>query len=157
MSRKKGSSNNRTGIRSRDRAEPEQHGAMALRCPNDDDERSRGLARLLCDLPFDIRTPSVLDCPLCGEHVRLKKGVCPKCNEPIFAEAPGSGWDEVRPLITADGIVFLHFDVESGELSYLQGGSGRFGVQRVELTLDNPEAHNENWTPAEDAIGPDGE
>lgn len=118
---------------------------------NDEGACSKGLAHLLSDMPFDVTIPRSLGCPLCGERVRLRKGVCPSCHEPIFVDTPGSRWDKVSPVVSADGIVFLHFDVESGEMSYLQGGSGKFGVERVMLISDAQELPELGYPMGQDA------
>lgn len=96
-----------------------------------------GLVSLFADMKFDETREDEMDCPLCGEHVTLVKGKCPACSEIV------QGWDsmdpsaKVEPLIHNDNVVFMHLDVETGELNYLQRLAKKLGFEQLTVKLDS--------------------
>lgn len=93
-----------------------------------------GIVSLFTDMRFeDDHSEGELDCPLCGEHVALVDGVCPACKEKV--EGPDAK-EKVEPVIRGDNVVFMHLDVETGELNYLQRLAKRLGFEQMTVHLD---------------------
>ncbi len=96
-----------------------------------------GIVSLFTDMKFDEAKDDEMDCPLCGEHVKLAKGKCPACSELV------QGWDakdpsaKVDPVIHNDNVVFLHLDVETGELNYLQRLARKLGFEQITVKLES--------------------
>jgi uncharacterized protein with PIN domain len=107
----------------------------------------RGLVSLFSDMKFDELKEDEMDCPLCGEHVTLTNGKCPACSEII------QGWDlkdpsaRVDPVIHNDNVVFMHLDVETGELNYLQRLAKKLGFEQLTVQLDciNKPGFEQDW------------
>jgi hypothetical protein len=74
-----------------------------------------------------------LDCPHCGEHVSLAQGACPACHEKVEG-ADSAG--KIEPVVHGDNVVFMHLDVETGELNYLQRLAKRLGFEQMTVHLD---------------------
>lgn len=95
-----------------------------------------GLAGLYADMDFDSDPLTEVDCPFCGEHVNLRAGVCPACGTAIEVAGPKDDAEKVSPVVKSGNVIFLHLDVETGELDYLQRLADRLGFERVCVTLD---------------------
>jgi methionyl-tRNA synthetase len=78
----------------------------------------------------------VYHCPFCGEHVSLKAGKCPACGTAVEAVESKDAAKKVAPVVRSENVVFLHLDVETGELNYLQKLAHRLGLGRVSVKLD---------------------
>lgn len=93
-----------------------------------------GIVGLFTDMEFGREDPEEeMDCPLCGEHVTLVQGSCPACHEKV--EGSGSV-EKVKPVVRGDNVVFMHLDVESGELNYLQRLAKKLGFEQMTVHLD---------------------
>lgn len=58
-------------------------------------------------------------CPVCGSPLRGKQGCCIYCGTVIDSPAPGTN-DALRPMVPIDRLLFLHLDVESGKICYIE-------------------------------------
>lgn len=94
-----------------------------------------GIVGLFADMDFEWDESGEMECPSCGEHVRLVGGKCPACNE-IVAGDRGRNTDKLDPVIHNENVVFLHFDVESGELNFLQRLARKLGFEQLTVQLD---------------------
>lgn len=67
-------------------------------------------------------------CPVCGSALKGKQGCCVNCGTVIDGPAPGTNY-ALRPMLPMDRLLFLHLDVESGKVSYIEsnGDHGFFG------------------------------
>ena len=75
-----------------------------------------------------------ISCPICGTVTRLAKGCCPACGT-VLLEKDKETESWLRPLIPTDGLIFVHFDVEHGLMSYLERNYGH--TKSGELTLND--------------------
>ncbi len=105
-----------------------------------------GIVGLFTDMDFDWDDAGEVDCPSCGEHVKLAKGKCPACNETVCVER-GKASDKVDPIIHNDNVVFLHLDVESGELNFLQRLARKLGFEQLTVQLEGigKGGFDQNW------------
>ncbi len=97
--------------------------------------RDEGLVSLMTGLKFDYRDndPSV-QCPSCGEHVAIEKGFCPACHELIRAKDPYALEAQVLPVIDAANVVYVHLDVDTGNLKFvLRTDQARTELQEIHL------------------------
>lgn len=99
------------------------------------DEGDAGIVALLGKEGLDWCTTPEMDCPQCGEHVKLVKGTCPECEASIITSDRSGGDERLDRLVSAENVVFVHLDVESGEIEYLQrlGGNRGFGHKAVQI------------------------
>jgi rubrerythrin len=95
-----------------------------------------GLVSLFCDSEFASDAEDEMDCPLCGEHVMLQGGMCTKCKGQVMSVDPKDPSKKVLPVVKGDNVVFLHLDVESGELNYLQRLASKYGLEHVTVALE---------------------
>jgi len=95
-----------------------------------------GLVSLFTDMKFDEMKEDEMDCPLCGEHVTLTKGKCPACSEVVQSWDPMDPSTKVDPVIHNDNVVFMHLDVVTGELNYLQRLAKKLGFEQLTVQLD---------------------
>jgi len=95
-----------------------------------------GIVGLLTDAKFEDDNSEDMDCPLCGEHVVLIDGRCPTCGETIRGSDPTEALEMIDPVIHNDNVVFLHLDVESGELNCLQKLANRLGFEKLTVHLE---------------------
>ncbi|MEM2838987.1 MAG: hypothetical protein QW505_03930 [Thermoplasmata archaeon] len=61
-------------------------------------------------------------CPVCGSTVKGKQGCCVSCGTIIDGPAPGTNY-ALKPMLPIDRLLFLHLDVESGKISYIESDS----------------------------------
>jgi len=95
-----------------------------------------GIVSLFSGMKFEDENSKEMDCPLCGEHVTLMNGKCPECNEVVRAWDSVEVVEKIDPVIHSDNVVFLHLDVESGELNYLQRLAKKLGFEQLTVHLD---------------------
>ncbi len=95
-----------------------------------------GLVSLFADMEFDEDSAAEEDCPSCGEHVVLQGGRCPLCDEPVQERDLEAAEGKVRPVVRGDNVVFLHLNVESGELNYLQRMAHRQSYEQMSIQLE---------------------
>jgi rubrerythrin len=95
-----------------------------------------GILSLLRGTDFDSCEMSELECPQCGEHVRLVKGTCPVCDS-LIVDPEGSG-DEKKlvPIVGTDNIVFVHIDLEKGDLNYVQKHLSKVALDHISIQLE---------------------
>lgn len=109
------------------------------RCPmcgtplDGDDE---GLVGVFKDMEFDPAPFEEADCPFCGEHVRLESGSCPECGRALDTHDEGDPTLKVLPVLSADNVVFLHLDIETGEIDILQRNAARRRYDQASMFLD---------------------
>jgi len=104
-------------------------------CGSQLDEGDTGIVRFFEGMDFDCGSLLEADCPYCGEHVSLMSGKCTSCGKEVLTEDPGDPDKKVTPVVRGDNVVFLHLDVETGELNYLQK-MHKMGMQSVTLLID---------------------
>jgi RNA polymerase subunit RPABC4/transcription elongation factor Spt4 len=95
-----------------------------------------GLVSLFHDMEFDKECTGNIACPLCGERVELNRGRCPSCGETVCEDNPRDPDRNVAPVIHNENVVFLHLDVESGEVNYLQRLARKLGFEQLTVKLD---------------------
>ncbi|UCE91462.1 MAG: hypothetical protein JSV90_08695 [Methanobacteriota archaeon] len=95
-----------------------------------------GILSLLRGMDFDCSDMSELSCPHCGEHVSLVDGTCPGCSSQIV-DPEGSG-DEKKlvPIVGSDNIVFVHIDLERGDLNYVQKHAAPVAFDHASIQLE---------------------
>lgn len=98
------------------------------------DVTDTGIVSLFANMDFgENDLEEELDCPFCGEHVSLVRGACPACNQIVEGADVA---EKIEPVIHGDNVVFMHLDVESGELNYLQRLAKRLGFEQMTVHLD---------------------
>ena len=105
-------------------------------CGSDMENPDAGLVGLVSEMTFDGDASEEIDCPQCGARVRLAKGKCPECKESIMRSDPNGKSRRLDPVIHGDNVVFLHLDVEAGELSYLQRAIKKEGFEKQTIRLE---------------------
>ena len=105
-------------------------------CGNPLEVSDVGLLSLIQDSDFDEECLSELECPHCGEHVTLGDGRCPACNSIIVDLTPENPGRKVIPLIDSENVVFIHIDLETGNLNYLQKYINSVTIEHTSIKLD---------------------
>lgn len=105
-------------------------------CGADMDTPDAGLVGLVSEMTFEGDASEEMVCPNCGEEVTLEKGKCPQCGESIIRADPGGKTKKLNPVVRGENVVFLHLDVEAGELSYLQRGLKKEGFEKMTVRLE---------------------
>ncbi len=114
-------------------------GFDADRCPicgTKFESSDTGLVNLFSNMEFDKGCTGNIACPLCGENVELSGGRCPACGETVCEDNPRDPDRNVEPVIHNENVVFLHLDVESGEVNYLQRPARKLGFEQLTVKLD---------------------
>lgn len=95
-----------------------------------------GILSLLRGTDFDSSDMTELECPQCGEHVNLVDGACPECGS-LILDPEGSG-DEKKliPIVGSDNIVFVHMDLEKGDLNYVQKHLSKSSLDHISIQLE---------------------
>lgn len=79
-----------------------------------------GIVATLEGTKFELNESGDINCPACGETVKMDRGCCPSCREQILPEDDPGRDSTVRPIIRTRNVEFVHFDFESGELNYVE-------------------------------------
>lgn len=95
-----------------------------------------GIFSLLKDTEFDSEAVSELACPHCGEHVTLEEGVCPACQSVIVDGMASADQNKMIPIISTENVVFVHVDLETGGLNYIQRHMKRLAIEHTSIQLD---------------------
>jgi len=116
-------------------------------CGKKFDITDTGLVGLFSDMEFDKDCEGEIDCPLCGERVVPDDGKCPACGEMVHAANAGDPSEKVEPVIHSENVVFMHFDVETGELNYLQRLAKKLGFEQLTVQLESvgETAFEQDW------------
>ena len=112
---------------------------LTERCPicgRKFDLADTGLASLFSDMEFDSEDAAEIDCPVCGERVRPFRGKCPACKEAIGFNRNDSAGAKVDPIVRDENIVFVHLDVEAGEVNCLQRVENSPGLEHLSVRLE---------------------
>jgi len=105
-------------------------------CGTEMESADAGLVGLVSEMTFDEYASDEIDCPQCGERVKLVKGKCPECKATVMRSDPHGVLRRIDPVIHGDNIVFLHLDVATGELSYLQRSVNRERFEKLTVRLE---------------------
>jgi len=111
---------------------------LTERCPicgRKFDVADTGLASLFSDMDFDTDSETEIDCPVCGEKVKPSRGRCPACKESIGFKRDDPGI-KVDPIVHDDNVVFVHLDVESGEVNCLQRVENSSGLEHLSVHVE---------------------
>jgi len=100
------------------------------------DKAEGGLVGLFTGMEFDSDESMEMDCPFCGEHVVIANGTCPACNEAVRPANVGSPAERIDPVIHMGNIVFLHLDVSTGEVNFLQKLARNQGFEQKTVQLE---------------------
>jgi rubrerythrin len=100
------------------------------------DKTEGGLVGLFKDMEFDTDESLDMDCPFCGEHVVLANGTCPACKETVRQADDGSPTERIDPVIHMQNVVFLHLDVSTGEVNFLQKLARNQGFEQMTVQLE---------------------
>jgi len=101
------------------------------------DFHDNGLVRLFSDMEFEDDCSGEIVCPFCGEAVVLKDGACPSCLELVHAHDIAESSEKVEPVVHGENVVFIHLDVEHGELDCLQRTPHRLGLEHLTVKLED--------------------
>jgi len=96
-----------------------------------------GLVRLFSDMKFEDDCSGEIDCPFCGEKVILQDGSCPSCLELVHAEDGIEPSERVEPVVHGENVVFVHLDVERGELDCLLRSAHRLALEHMTVKLED--------------------
>lgn len=94
------------------------------------------LVDVFADMEFDPEPSQDADCPYCGEHVTLLSGDCPSCGKAVGMKDRRDPDLKVRPLLKARDVVFLHMDIETGEVRVLKRDPARHRYDHVSVHLN---------------------
>jgi len=94
-----------------------------------------GILGLVEDLRFDDDQPNEVDCPFCGERVAMVDGRCPACSEEFDEASSPEKFRKVSPVVQEHDIVYLHLDVESGDLDYVHKTDA--GHEQLKINLSD--------------------
>jgi RNA polymerase subunit RPABC4/transcription elongation factor Spt4 len=100
------------------------------------DQDDEGLVGVFKNMEFDPAPFEEADCPFCGEHVRLESGNCPECGRVLDTRDEGDPALKVLPVLRADNVVFMHLDIETGEIDILQRNAARRRYDQASMFLD---------------------
>lgn len=116
----------------------------AARCPMCGakfNEGDWGIVSLLEDQGFDWLSLDEFECPQCGERVRCSDGVCPGCGASLGPEPREEGAAKLSPVVKGENVVFLHLDVESGEVEYLVKSGKSRGFEHLAVYLPREDSN----------------
>ncbi|UCE44742.1 MAG: zinc ribbon domain-containing protein [Methanobacteriota archaeon] len=105
-------------------------------CGTELDVSDVGILSLLKGSEFDSVSISELKCPQCGEHVTLREGICPACHSMIVDSTASPDQNMTIPLIDIDNVVFVHVDLETGGLNYIQKHLRTLALEHTSIQLD---------------------
>jgi rubrerythrin len=106
-----------------------------------------GIFNLLKDTEFDTENISELECPHCGEHVTLKDGVCPSCETVIIDHGASEAQNRTIPIIRNENVVFVHVDLETGDMNYIQRHLRKLAIEHTSIQLEGigSGGFDQNW------------
>ena len=105
-------------------------------CGTEIEAKDVGLVSLISGAEFAGDGLGDIGCPLCGEKGSLVDGKCPSCGEIVCEDNPKDPSGNVEPVVRNENVVFLHLDVESGEVNYLQRLSRKLGFEQLTVKLN---------------------
>lgn len=100
-----------------------------------------GLVSLLGGQCFDWQRSEEFDCPQCGERVKSSDEVCPGCGASLDSLHREEGAAELSPVVKGENVVFLHLDVESGEVEYLRKSVKNRGFEHMAVYLPREDSN----------------
>jgi len=112
---------------------------LSERCPvcgKKFDVAGTGLVSIFSGMDFDTDHSAEIACPVCGETVRPKRGRCPECKEAIGFTSSHDPGVKVDPIVHDDNVVFVHLDVESGEVNCLQRSENASGFEHLSVHIE---------------------
>lgn len=77
-------------------------------------------------------------CPVCGSMLKGRQGCCVSCGTVIGDPAPETS-RALQPILPIERLLFLHLDVESGRISYIESEGEHDMIREVELKEDKIE------------------
>lgn len=95
-----------------------------------------GLMAIFDGMVFNPAPIRDADCPFCGERVSLDSGRCPKCSKDLGKCDERDPMWKVNPVLRLNNVVFLHLDIETGEISILQRNPAGRGYDHAFMRLD---------------------
>jgi len=106
-----------------------------------------GILSLLKDTVFDTEAISELECPHCGEHVTLQDGTCPSCESLIIDAGASVAENKTIPIIRNENVVFVHVDLETGDLNYIQRHLRKLAIEHTSIQLEGigNGSFDQNW------------
>ncbi len=106
-----------------------------------------GILSLLKDTDFDTEDFSEMECPHCGEHVTLKEGVCPSCETVIADLGAAAAQNRTIPIIRNENVVFVHLDLETGGLNFIQRHLSKLAIEHTSIQLEGigNGGFDQNW------------
>jgi|GEM_PF-5762062 len=84
------------------------------------------------DIVHGERQIPVMTCPVCGSPLKGKQGCCVNCGTMIDESVSGIGYTP-KPILPIERLLFLHLDVESGTVSYIESNSVQEVLREVDL------------------------
>ncbi len=93
-----------------------------------------GLVGIFTDMVFDNNPLDEVDCPFCGQHGPLDSGKCCACGQ-MVENPDGEDAGKITPVLKVDNVVFLHFDVVTGDVNYLQRAANKPGFEHSSVHL----------------------
>lgn len=100
--------------------------------------QSVGLTEIVHDVEIgeelENQMNSEIVCPICGENSKLSDGRCLKCDTQLITLEDDPKY-RLRPLLPTGSVIFVHLDVETGAISYLERGRNRKQSGEVTITL----------------------
>lgn len=101
------------------------------------DSHDNGLVRLFSGMEFEDDCTGEVICPFCGETVILQDGMCPSCLELVHACSEADHSQRVDPVVHGENVVYVHLDVEHGELDCIQRTPHRLGLEHLTVKLED--------------------
>lgn len=98
-----------------------------------------GLVDMFTGMEFDPEPFDDADCPYCGEHVRPRAGDCPSCGKAIGFKSRRDPDMKVKPVLRDRDVVFIHLDIDTGDISVLRRDRTRHRYDQGLLHLNGAE------------------
>lgn len=95
----------------------------------------KGIVGLMEGAAFEGDASEEMVCPFCGEKTVLRNGICPECCEAVVVKDSEKS-EHLEPVIQTDNVVYLHLDVSTGEVSYVQRNTRNRVLEQVTVRLD---------------------
>ncbi|MBE0519033.1 MAG: hypothetical protein IH630_07425 [Thermoplasmata archaeon] len=106
-----------------------------------------GLVGIFTDMEFDSNPLGEVDCPFCGQHGPLDSGKCSVCGQ-MVENPEGTDAGKIMPVLKVDNVVFLHLDIETGDVNYLQRAANKPGFEHSSVHLQGIGSSNfdQEWS-----------